>query len=346
MRNRSGAAVVLVVMPRLATIGPATALLPLRLFLGATFVYAGIQKLSDPGFLHPDAPTYIGTQLHGFADGTPGGPLLEPALSHAELAGVAVALVEIVIGVLVLLGFLTRVAAAGGLGLNLLLFLTASWHTSPYFLGSDIVFVFAWLPLVLSGSDGQPTIHDLLARRSLGLRPAVVRGREIAVPELRREAALSRRALLANVLGVAGLLTAVAAAASTLARGSFQATAQARPRRAAAGAPAGTADLGPASRLAPDDALPYTDPATGEAAIVVRAPDGELFALGATCTHAGCDLAYGQGRLNCPCHSSTFDIRTGAPERGPARRPLPTARVTERDGRIFAGELGNPGPAA
>jgi thiosulfate dehydrogenase [quinone] large subunit len=29
------------------------ALFPLRVFLGVTFVYAGIQKLSDPGFLHP-----------------------------------------------------------------------------------------------------------------------------------------------------------------------------------------------------------------------------------------------------------------------------------------------------
>ena len=45
-------------------VNPATALLPLRLFLGGTFVYAGIQKLSDPGFLHSEAPTYIGTQQH------------------------------------------------------------------------------------------------------------------------------------------------------------------------------------------------------------------------------------------------------------------------------------------
>jgi thiosulfate dehydrogenase (quinone) large subunit len=36
---------------------PAMALFPLRLFLGATFVYAGIQKLSDPGFLHPGVPS-------------------------------------------------------------------------------------------------------------------------------------------------------------------------------------------------------------------------------------------------------------------------------------------------
>jgi thiosulfate dehydrogenase (quinone) large subunit len=323
---------------------PATALLPLRLFLGGTFVYAGVQKLSDPGFLHPGAPTYIGTQLHGFADGTPGGALLEPALSHAELAGVAVALLEIVIGVLVVLGFLTRLAAAGGLALNLLLFLTASWHTSPYFLGSDIVFVFAWLPLVLSGAEGQPTIGGLLTRRSLGLRPAVVRGHEIAVPELRREGVVSRRALLAHVLGVAGLLTAAAAGISTLARGSFQAPAHARPR-ASAEVPGGAADLGPTTMLGPGEARLYTDEASGDPAIVVRADDGELFALGATCTHAGCELAYRQGALRCPCHSSTFDTRTGVPERGPARAPLPTARVEERGGRILARALREAGQA-
>jgi len=320
-------------------VNPATALLPLRLFLGGTFVYAGIQKLSDPGFLHQEAPTYIGTQLHGFAEGTPGGMLLEPALSHPELAGVAVALLEIAIGVLVLLGFLTRIAAAAGLALNLMLFLTASWHTSPCFLGSDIVFVFAWLPLVLSGAEGQPTIRDALARRSLALRPAVVGGHEIALPGLRRDRPLSRRALLTHVLGLTALLTAVSAAASTLARGSFHATAHARPRSAQGDASGELADLGPAAGVAPGEALPYTDPATGRPAIVVRADDGELFALGATCTHAGCELGYGQGRLNCPCHSSTFDIRTGMPQRGPARDPLPIARVSERGGRILASPL-------
>lgn len=324
-------------MPRLKPVTPALALLPLRLFLGGTFVYAGIQKLSDPGFLHQDAPTYIGTQLHGFADGTPGGWLLDPAIAHPELAGVGVALLEIVIGVLVLLGFLTRLAAAAGLALNLLLFLTATWHTSPFFLGSDIVFVFAWLPLVLSGAEGQPTIHDLLVRRSLGLRARRVRGHEIAVPKLQRSGVLSRRALLAHALGVTGLVTALAAAASTLARGSFQAAAHAR-ERGSSGVPKGAVDLGPASGLAPGQGLPYID-GTGQSAIVVRADDGELFALGATCTHAGCELAYGQGTLNCPCHSSTFDIRTGVPQRGPARRPLPTAQVREQDGHIVAGDL-------
>src|SRR5205823_4710258 len=141
------------------------ALLPLRLFLGVTFVYAGVQKLSDPGFLHAGAPTHIGTQLRGFAHGTPGGFLLRTfAIPHAELAGVVVALVEIAVGLLVFAGLLTRLAAAVGLSLNLVFFLTASWHTSPYFLGSDIVFVFAWLPFVLQGARGQPAVDHVLTR--------------------------------------------------------------------------------------------------------------------------------------------------------------------------------------
>jgi hypothetical protein len=41
----------------------------------------------------------------------------------------------------VLAGLATRAAAATGLALNLVLFLTASWKTSPYFLGSDTAVV-------------------------------------------------------------------------------------------------------------------------------------------------------------------------------------------------------------
>src|SRR5436305_2001687 len=40
----------------IGSLAPGAALFPLRLFLGLTFIYAGVQKLSDPGFLHPGAP--------------------------------------------------------------------------------------------------------------------------------------------------------------------------------------------------------------------------------------------------------------------------------------------------
>ncbi|MGI8712782.1 MAG: TQO small subunit DoxD, partial [Solirubrobacteraceae bacterium] len=139
------------------------ALFPVRLFLGITFIYGGIQKLSDPGFLHAGAPTYIGTQLRGFANGTPGGFLLRAfAIPHPALAGVGVALLEIAVGLLVTAGLLTRAAATVGLLLNLLLFLTNSWHTYPYFLCSDIVFVVAWLPLALVGATRQPTLESIV----------------------------------------------------------------------------------------------------------------------------------------------------------------------------------------
>src|SRR4051812_6695528 len=154
-------------MGRLPRLEPGAALFPLRLFLGITFIYAGVQKLSDPGFLHPGAPTYIGTQLHGFAHGTPGGFLLRAfALPAPKVAGVGVALTEILVGLLVTAGLLTRVAAAVGLALNLVLFLTNSWSAYPYFLGSDIVFVFAWLPFVMTGASGQPALDTAVARVS------------------------------------------------------------------------------------------------------------------------------------------------------------------------------------
>ena len=70
---------------------------------------------------------------------------------------------------LVLVGLFTRCAAAAGLGLNLVLFLTASWKTCPYFLGSDIVFVFAWLPFVLAGAAANRHCHTR-SRGRLGKR--------------------------------------------------------------------------------------------------------------------------------------------------------------------------------
>ena len=143
-------------------LSPALALFPLRLFLGVTFVYAGIQKLTDPGFLRPGAATYIGTQLHGFAAGTPGGFLLRTfAIPHAEVAGVAVAITEILIGLLATAGCSPGSPRSAACASISLLFLTASWHTTPYFLGPDLVFFFAWLPFVLAGASGQPALDNV-----------------------------------------------------------------------------------------------------------------------------------------------------------------------------------------
>ena len=301
---------------------PGLALLPLRLFLGATFAYAGVQKLSDPGFLRPGSATYIGTQLDGFAHGTPAAPLLElVAIPHPQAAGVGVAVLEIAVGLLTVSGRLTRAAAAVGLGLSVTLFLSASWHTSPYFLGSDIAFAFAWLPFVLAGAAGQPALDHRRPRRiSLRRRGHV----HIPVPA----EALTRRAAIARGLAGATAATAALAGLATLLRGSAPAAGR------AGGVRAPRKGVMAASALPRGQARPFTGP-DGSPALLVRTGGGELVALGARCTHAGCTVEWRGHRIECPCHGARYDPRTGAPTRGPAREPLPRLAVHERDGQIY-----------
>jgi thiosulfate dehydrogenase (quinone) large subunit len=145
-------------------------LLPLRLFLGITFVYAGVQKLTDPQFFNHSAIGFIGKQIIAFAHGSPiNNILLHVALPHAVFFGVLIALGEIAIGSGTLLGFLFRPAAFFGMLLSLMFFLSASWHVYPYFYGADIVFFFAWTPLLLAGplGSGLPSVDALLVRRIL-----------------------------------------------------------------------------------------------------------------------------------------------------------------------------------
>jgi thiosulfate dehydrogenase [quinone] large subunit len=343
---------------RKGSISPAMALFPLRLFLGGTFVYAGIQKLSDPGFLHAGAPTYIGTQLHGFAAGTPGGFILDTfAAPNPELAGVGVALTEIMIGLLVVAGLFTRAAAAGGLALNLLLFLTASWHTTPYFLGPDLVFSFAWLPIVLAGSEGQPALDNLLENPSPEIaRRTQLRPAEGAPPD----PTSTRRVLLAEFAGVAVAIAGI----STLAKGTYTAARSlgARGGSAAGGSPggggagasspassspagsggggsslpAGAVKLGPGSRLPSGQAATYSDPADGSPDILIRDSEGNLKAFSAVCTHAGCTVGYEGGAIVCPCHGGEYSAETGEVIAGPPPTGLAPKQVLESRGQIYA----------
>ena len=130
---------------------PAWVLAPLRLFLGVTFVYAGIQKLTDPQFFKRTAPGYIGKQILVFAHGTPlHGFLLHIAEPHAVAFGLVVALGELAIGLGTLTGLLLRPAACFGALVSLVFFLSASWRVYPYFYGADIVFLFGWITLILA----------------------------------------------------------------------------------------------------------------------------------------------------------------------------------------------------
>lgn len=148
------------------------ALLPLRAFLGFTFCFAGLQKLANPAFFDASNPASIQAQLSGAARRSPIHALVAP-LSHVAVPlGVVIALAELAVGLGTLAGMWTRVAAAGGALVSFMLFLTVSFHSSPYYTGSDIVFVFAWTPLILAGSGGVLSLDAVLANRARRLMGA------------------------------------------------------------------------------------------------------------------------------------------------------------------------------
>ena len=124
-----------------------------------------MQKLANPNFFNANSPSSIQAQLIASIRISPVHFLLGHLLRFAVPIGIVIALAELAVGLGALLGLWTRVAAAGGIALSLTLFLTVSFHSSPYYTGADIVFLFAWIPLLLAGSGGVLSLDGLIAAR-------------------------------------------------------------------------------------------------------------------------------------------------------------------------------------
>jgi nitrite reductase/ring-hydroxylating ferredoxin subunit/thioredoxin reductase len=76
--------------------------------------------------------------------------------------------------------------------------------------------------------------------------------------------------------------------------------------------------------------------ADGEAVLLTRV-DGEIVAVGATCTHYGGPLAEGviaDNLIHCPWHHACFDLRTGEATQAPALKPIDCWAVEESNGRV------------
>jgi NADPH-dependent 2,4-dienoyl-CoA reductase/sulfur reductase-like enzyme/nitrite reductase/ring-hydroxylating ferredoxin subunit len=85
------------------------------------------------------------------------------------------------------------------------------------------------------------------------------------------------------------------------------------------------------------DETPVVGQVDGRPVILVR-NNGELRAVGGSCTHYGGPLGDGfceGGRVHCPWHHATFDLATGEAIGAPALNPIPVYETTERDGRIY-----------
>ncbi|WP_409470163.1 DoxX family protein [Streptomyces sp. HC307] len=128
------------------------ALLPLRVFLGVTFIYAGLDKLTDSAFMKDAGSGSIGDMMRTVRDSSAIPALVDMALENPVAFGYAIAFGELAVGIGALLGLLTRLAALGGALISLSLWLTVSWASDPYYYGNDLPYLMAWLPLVLAGA--------------------------------------------------------------------------------------------------------------------------------------------------------------------------------------------------
>lgn len=335
-------------------------LLPMRLFLGITFIYAGLQKLTDPQFFNPAARGYIGKQMIAFATGSPLHSMLIRLVPHALLFGSLVAYGELAIGLGTLLGLLFRPAAFFGILLNLVFFLTATWHVFPYFYGSDIVFIFCWLTLLISGptGTGMPSLDEWFVQHALsneqrahyaavivllsGIQSTPVpevlpgsavpnRGKQTAgkkrssrYAQMQRAKQESRRNFLwGMVTGGAGI--ALLAWILHL----FPDSGRASPG-VSGSTSTGTTTTGPTviaqvNAVQQNSSVNFTLASNGDPGVLVRLTNGKFVAYDATCTHAGCPVSYDPGSqlLQCPCHGAVFDpAKRGAVVQGPALTPL------------------------
>ena len=71
--------------------------------------------------------------------------------------------------------------------------------------------------------------------------------------------------------------------------------------------------------------------------IALASVDGRWLAFDDECTHHGCPLHDGVlegATIECECHGSIFDLRTGAVLRGPATEPIRVHPAEIRDGRV------------
>ncbi|MFD5396606.1 DoxX family membrane protein [Streptomyces sp. NPDC127097] len=175
-------------------------LLPLRIFLGLISVYAGMGKLCDPVYFDGGERGSMVKWLLSLDPWALAVPLRDFAVSHPVGAGLTVAFLQVVVGVLTICGLWQRVAASIGTLLSAALLMTVSWRTVPAYDAPDIIYLAAWSPLIIAGAPVYSMDGRLAgeAWRRLGPR--------VEVADLRRRVLRRGAVMTAMVAGLTLLI--------------------------------------------------------------------------------------------------------------------------------------------
>jgi thiosulfate dehydrogenase (quinone) large subunit len=308
------------------------ALVPLRLFLGVTFTFAGLQKLANPSYLDGSSPLSVQATIHALQHQSPIGFLLAASGHAPKLVGVLIAVGELAVGLATVLGLWVRLAAIGGFLLATTFFLTVSWRTRPYYYGSDIVFMAVWTVPLIRGSWDGPTLDAWIRRRAA--RDADPHRRTLVLGGVAAGALAVFSGTLAAVVAVVGRALNDSPAPATLSPApSTSPSGRATSSRSATAAAPGR-EIAKAGALAPGAAVGFHDN-SGTPAWLVHETSGDFRAFRAVCTHAGCTVQYNANLgFVCPCHGGEFDADTGAVIAGPPPAPLARLPITVVGGSV------------
>ena len=267
----------------------------IRLWLGVTWIYGGWNKATDPGFLSKSGSTYIGKQLAGYARISPLGFLFRHMIAQATFIGIGVTILEFAIGLATIFWVAPTLTAFIGFSMSVGLWIAATWHVKPYFLGSDTAYAVLWLSYFLTLVGNRRKVDISLDRRG---------------------------AIRVGSVGLA------AVASMLIGRFVFKPTAPGT----STGAANGTAhQIIKLTALAIGATHEFVAP-NGSPAILFRTKNG-VFAYSEICTHQGCTVSYSppDKTLLCPCHGGIYDPFKGAAVlAGPPPSPLPAINVAIR----------------
>jgi thiosulfate dehydrogenase [quinone] large subunit len=313
----------------------------LRIYLGVLFVWAGVDKFYDKVFLDTtkSGDSYLPGSLAAIIEASKANnPPLKFALdimdSRIVLAGVVVALAEIVIGLAILVGFKTRWAALGGAAIMGSFVLTVNWFSGGnWYENVNLAAMFAFVGLAAL----PPTKWSLDTRLAAQSTKATSQDRR-------------------DLMGQAVIAGGIAAGAVVLALvGRLfgkdideTVTATLSPNQPSTSSTISKPSSPPQTISGP--VLTTVAEVEAQTAVAVTLPDkkgawvskdanGNVVAHSNICTHNGCKVAFAKnsGGLACPCHGAVFDPKTGEALRGPAKKPLASiAVVVDASGNIVS----------
>ena len=261
----------------------------LRAWLSITWIYAGWDKATDPGFLTKGETGFIGDQLIGYSTNSPIGWLFNSLIEHATAVGMLVIFSEFAIGIATLLWIAPTSAAIGGFLMSIILWLASTFYISPYFLGSDTAYAILWLVYFLTLVGNRRTVDVALDRRG-------------AI----RIGALSLAAVGAALVGKT--FAKVSEKSATTVSGSSQIIELAK------------INIGETHQFALSNGMP---------AILFRTKTGVFaYSATCTHEGCTVAYQSSNKSLYCPCHGAEFDpFKNGGVITGPTRDALPTVKV-------------------